>query len=512
MNIDRNLSSTQLVRLVGIVLGLGLAAFIGSAVGNQDMQKVTTILGFCALAGVILFLGKDYWMLVPFSLGARFPALPLGGRALEFPETAIAICTIVYWIHLATRKEKWPTFRAATTPFVLFMGWVVFIFCLYPVGLAFLGAGVGGARFYIKLVLAFASFFILYNRIYSERDLRWIIGLMIFGTVFSVVYGAAEFVLAGPTVDQSTGMVVEEFYTWHQLLSFPAITLAFLIFARWSPREVFGVQRPLVIAGYAFCIFIAMLSGKRMGLTAVLLAPAVSAVVHKQFIYLVLAALMVGGSMGFLVVGQGQWFNLPLTAQRSLSWLPGDWDPELDAIKGGTDEWREALRYLAAEQIKRDPIIGRGFSINMSETMASISRQELGGGMEIQVAAYALGRSWHNTWLGYAADFGIPLSIIQAALMLTMLVVSLRAYKFFGRRTAAGVFCMYVFIFTVRDVIASHTSGHTSFDAFDRWWMYGIVIALYYQAMAEKASAPTPKASKPAIAPKAAPAPAPTPA
>jgi hypothetical protein len=41
---------------------------------------------------------------------------------------------------------------------------------------------------------------------------------------------------------------------------------------------------------------------------------------------------------------------------------------------------------------------------------------------------------------------------------------------------------MYLFIYTVRDVVASHTSGHTALDAWNRWWMYGILVAVYLKA------------------------------
>jgi len=48
---------------------------------------------------------------------------------------------------------------------------------------------------------------------------------------------------------------------------------------------------------------------------------------------------------------------------------------------------------------------------------------------------------------------------------------------------------LYVLIYTIRDVLASHTSGHTSLDAWTRWWMYGILVSLYVQMLKEKAAA-----------------------
>lgn len=463
---------------------------LGAAVGNQDFQKVTLVIGAGAGIGLFLALGKNYWLLIPLSLGAKFPAVPLGGRTLEFPELAIAGCALFFVIRVATRKEKFKIFRPINLPFLIFMAWVGMVFVMNPIGLAMMGSSVGGGRFYVKLALAFASFLILSNRTYTKRDIQWVLGFLIFGAFFSMFYGIAEYALIGPAIDPATGMMVEEFYTWHQVLSLPAITLSFLIFARWSPREVFGLQRPLILAGYILCIGFVLLSGKRMGLIAVLLGPILGSFIFRQPRYILVAAALVFGGLMTVVVGQGQWLHLPLVAQRTLSWLPGEWDPELQSMAGGTDEWRAELRRVAIENIKRDPVIGRGFAINLSDTMTAIGMQQYGGGLEVQAAAYALGRSWHNTWLGYAADFGIPFSFIQAAVLFTVLFLVTKSFKRLGNTNPLGVFCAYVFLFTCRDLLASWTSGHSALDAFDRWWMYGIVVAIYLQTVQKALPAP----------------------
>lgn len=484
MNFDRNISTTQITWVVGILSGLALAVMMGSAVGSQDFQKVALVLGAGIGIATFLTLGKNYWLLIPLSLGAKFPAVPLGGRSLEFPELCIAGCALFFVMRVATRKETFHLFRSVNVPFLVFMAWVAMVFALNPIGLAMLGASVGGGRFYLKLALAFASFVVLSNRVYTQRDIRWVLVLLVFGAFFSMFYGIAEYaVLGGPQANATTGMVEEEFYTWHQVLSLPAITLSFLIFSRWSPKQIFGLQRPVLLVTYLLCIGLVLLSGKRMGLVAVLLGPFVSSVVHGQPRYILIALVLVCGGLMTVVAGQGQWMNLPLVAQRTLSWLPGDWDPELQNIAGGSDEWRAGLRRFALENIKRDPWIGRGFAVDLSETMTAIGASLYGGGTDVQVAAYALGRSWHNTWLGYAADFGIPFAFMQAAIWITVLILAGKSFKLLGNTSPLGVLSLYVFMFTCRDFVASWTSGHSALDAFDRWWMYGIVVAIYLQTL-----------------------------
>jgi hypothetical protein len=159
-------------------------------------------------------------------------------------------------------------------------------------------------------------------------------------------------------------------------------------------------------------------------------------------------------------------------------------------MRGGTDDWRAELRYWASENVRRDPLIGKGFAIDLSETVNAILAQQRGGAIDVQVAAYAIGRAWHNTWIGYAADFGIPLSIIQGILYLTIIVMSYRCFKYYGNKSYFGAFGIFLLIFTIRDLMASHTSGHSALDAWQRWWMYGILVSIYCTLPKRQKSAP----------------------
>ena len=488
MNLDRNISSTRIVWAVGLLLGLGLAIYIGSAVGSQDLEPVVLIIGASAAIATFLFLGKDYWMLIPLSLGASFPAVPLGARTIEFPELAIAGCAVFFVIRVATRKEKVKIFQSVNIPIILFMAWVAMVYVLNPIGLAMLGSQTGGGRFYLKLALAFASYLIMCSRTYTERDIKWVIGFLIFGAFFSLVYGLAEYILVGPKADPVSGLVTEEFYSWHQLLAGPALIIVYLMFSRWTPRQVFGIQRPARLVLFAFCLVMVLFSGKRMAIVSLILAPLIAAGISRQYIYIFLGMFITAAGLGVIVAGHGQWFQLPLLAQRTVSWLPGDWDPELAQMRGGSDEWRAELRNFAYENIKRDPIVGRGFAVDISETITAVGMESYASGIDIQTAAYALGRSWHNRWLGYAADFGIPLSVIQAVLYITMLVAAYRSFRRYGYNNLLGVISLYVLIFTCKDIIGSYTSGHTSDDAFERWWLYGLTAAIYTQSLAARGS------------------------
>ena len=503
MEINRNISTTQLTWIVGTLVGLVMAVVMGSAVGNADFSFVSIILGVGIGVGTFLVLGKHYWILIPFSLGATFPALPIGGRSAEFSELAIAGCSLFFLLRVASRKEKLHVFRRINIPILLFVAWVGMVFVLNPVGLAAMGSQLGGGRFYLKIALAFAAYLILSNREYSERDLRWAIGSLIFGAFFSLIYGFISYAVVGPAVNPATGMVGDEYYTWHQLLAIPPLTITFLLFSRWSPREVFSLQKAWLFLAYFLCLLLVLFSGKRMAIAAILLTPLISAFLYRQHIYILVGLVLATASMGIAVAGHGQVFELPRIAQRTLSFLPGDWDASLDEMRGGTDEWRAELRNYAWEEVKRNPVIGKGFGVDLHAAATAFDMAKGGGSMDVRTAEYAIGRAWHNIWFGYAADFGIPLSIIQAVIFCWVFVLTTRVFSIYGNKSLYGVFALYLLFYTFRDVIASHTSGQTATDAYDRWWMYGLIVALYLktstradqpESTRKQTAAPTPGA------------------
>jgi len=478
-----NYNSNSRAITVGITIfgGIIAALLLGRAVGTQNYLHIIVVCGFVFGALFFFTLGDRYWYLIPFSLASGLPAIPLGGRTVELGELSIAACTAFFLTRVAFKKDHFAIFRATHVPILLFMGWVAIVYMLNPSGLLFFGAQTGGARFYLKLILAFCAFLILASRDITEKDAKWIIRILIAGVSINMAYGLASFFLLGgaPEAASPGAIETEDFYSWQQILAVPAVTLAFLIFSRFKPSDVIGLQKPWTLLAYIVVFVIALASGKRMGVAAALLAPFVSAIVYRQRTYIWVGAIVFLVFASTIILGQGQIFTLPLTMQRSLSWLPGEWDSELSGMQGGSDEFREALRRFAVSNIKRDPIIGRGYSVDIAETGSAMNAAMQGGTIDIQSAAFALGRAWHNTWLGYAADFGIPLSVLQAVLFLTVLVVAFRAASALPYPSSLKTLTVFILISICRDIMASQTSGHSATDAFTRWWMYGMLFSIF---------------------------------
>ncbi len=473
-----------------MAVGLLVALFLGMAVGEGRRMHIAAVFAVMVGAPVLLSLGKNYWYLIPASLLSGLPAIPFGGRNINLAELCIALCFGIFITRVAFKLDKIILWRATHIPIYLFMAWVLFIFCLYPTGLAAFGAATMGGRFYLQLILAFMAFVIIASREINEKDCKWIFYSIILGAIINATYSVYSFIFIGTQDDfLSDGGGGDGFYTWHQSLAVPAVAYSFLIFAWKKPSSILQFKKPLLSLLYLTAIILALYSGKRMGLVAVLVAPILGAIIHKQFFYVWLGIFTAAILSVFIIFGHGEYFRLPLQMQRALSILPADWDREIRGLERGADPFRESLRRFAMENINRNPIIGKGFTVEYSEIIGQLmATKYVGSGADSQAAPYAIGRSWHNTWLGYAADFGIPLSVIQAIIYLTVLVVSYKAIRILPYNSLQFVLCGYIFMYVCRDLLASHTSGHSAVDAFERWWMYGVLFAIYAAATTNKQS------------------------
>jgi hypothetical protein len=468
-------------------LGFGLALFMGSWVGSGNIRLPALVIGASTGMAVLLLLGRHYWYLIPFSVLSALPAIPLGGRTVDLVEVSIAACSAIFFARLAMKRERLVLFRPTHAALLLSFAWICWIWYLNPTGFAALGSGTIGARYYINIILGFLGFLVLASQKPTEEDFRRLLWIVFAGAVINTFYGMFSFfVLGGAEAEPSAGGGGLEEYTWHQILAGPSLIGACLIFAYNKPSQVFGLQKPLLPILYFVAFAVATLSGKRMSILLILMAPLLSCVLNKEFRYALLGMILGGAMLTSLLFAQGSVITLPFTVQRSLSWLPGNWDPSLQELGRG-DQFRDQLRELAMHEIKRSPLLGRGYATSLSDVLTGYTMMEQGSGLEMErVFGAAASRNWHNRWLGYSADFGVPFAVLLAWLYLTAITVAWQLARGLGPHTYARVFAVFAFFWIAQQIITSHTSGHTAIDALRNWWIYGILFAMYAEYVIPK--------------------------
>jgi O-antigen ligase len=274
-------------------------------------------------------------------------------------------------------------------------------------------------------------------------------------------------------------------YTWHQSVAIVPLMVIQLLFARFRSRELFSFDRLGWLLVLLVCCALAVISGKRTAVATVPLAFISAALIRREYSFVFLWGGVVAAALAFVITLHGTIFSLPLLAQRALCWLPGRWDPSLSHMEGGKDEFRERLRELAVEKIRDDPWLGRGYAVDrrlMSLIEATPNQSEK------LILQMAQGSSWHNTWLGYAADFGIPASALQAFIYGFIIWLGIKTCQRLPLQSMRFTLVFYVVLYTIRDVAISHHDGHSSIGPYQRWWMYAVVIAIALHARAQAAA------------------------
>ena len=469
------------------------AIVLGRAVAFGEFEKVAAIIAAVFGGTLVLALGRRYWYAIPVTLALQLPTFQLGARNIDLGELSILACSLIFITRLAFKRERLAIITPLNGIFLCYVGWVTLVYCLHPIGLAGFGSEMGGARFYFQVYLALAALIIISSQDITEADIKWVFWLIVLGTFLSLGRTLIEYFVLGRQMGVAGVQIeTEGYYTWHQELAGPATTIVLVLFSYWAPSKIFSLSHPWRWLLYVLCIPVVLLSGKRGAVIPLFGFPVISAILRREYRFIAVFGIVVAVALSTLLIGQGNYFDLPLTAQRALSWLPGDWDPGLRHLKGGTDEFRAALREIAWEKIQANPWISDGFSVDIQRTTQEFAMTQMMGTPDVrdQVMIYAMGKAWHNTWLGYAADFGIPLSVIQAFVFLVGIVTSYRVFRATKENTWFHMLAAYALMFFLRDVAFSHTSGHSALDAFGRWWLYGMVFALARQFLHDKKRMP----------------------
>lgn len=473
--------SPRLPLILATLVGLVLTFFIGAAIGQSEFIEVY-LLFFCLGAGLaVLALRSKYWMLIPIAFSLSLPAIPFFRRAFELPEVAIMLCAVLFACRYALNPRGVSLFRLPHVGVMLYSAWAGVIFFLHPVGLSGMGSSLGGARFYFKIALALVSFVILANQRITERDAKWIIRLLIIGSIFSMVLNIAKYKLFGalsPYPDLAEG-----YYTWHQEMALPAVWIVIWLMSRYKTKEV--LSRPWLLLVLFICIAVAALSGKRAGFATVLLTPLIAAMLRKEYLYVGIGAVLAAILIGFLTLGQGDLFRLPLRVQRVLSYFPGKWDWQVASeFAAGIDPFRTEMRRLAWINIYRHPFVGEGYGVARREIATAAQLY----GLEAVTQNLATGSSWHNTWLGIWADFGLPAVLFWAIFWIQVVVVGIWVYRRTVHASPYRTLSLMLLVSFLIGIIRSWTSGHSAELAFSTWWMFGALLAMKYILKGEEAA------------------------
>lgn len=379
----RNISVNQVTVWVALVLGLLSAVAIGSAVGGSDIRMVGAVLGIGALSVVFVQLKTNIWVLLPVSwlLTGRLGFLPL-------PLTVRDMCFLVvigfFVLFFATRAVPWKR-KLGALDYLIYINlfYLISVYVRNPVGTFAFRSELVGGRPYFEIALAFGAFAIL-SRVNLTPYIAKIFPLFFLipaaavsaleitarlipnlAYPISLVYRGVSVMSVGAVIQEETKVGETRITSLKEVGQIGVLALA----AKYRPLTLVSPLFPLRAFMLVACLFAIFTAGFR---SVVLIAS----------VYLFLSTILrrsvqdvwTGMSLGvlgliLLISLQGSTLQLPLTMQRALSWLPGDWDNEAVEDAEGSSQWRFEMWEWAwnDERIMRDKVWGQGFGFTLDE-------------------------------------------------------------------------------------------------------------------------------------------------
>jgi hypothetical protein len=363
-------------RWIVLTIGIVVAIVISFWIANWQLLPLGILTGVVLTVAVAVGLQRNAWLLILvgwYIVGSIY-VLPV---PTSIHDISIILATFGYIAYrvLIGSNARHPWGRLETLV-AINCAYVAFTFALHPAGVRALGAETMGAKPYVNILLAFCAYWVIVHLPKSYQSVTkvplWMMAGMVFVTMINlVVYifpSTTRFILPFlGDIDTSglftpvaaSGQSIRRFY---QLGSFGLLLVEVLV-AYYPPQTLFN---PLRGRCYLFLIAIAGIfaGGFRSGLLFAMVAVVLASIFQRSWRQLVEVGIVGTLFVAALMFGQGRFFQLPLTAQRSLSFLPGQWDE--DAKKEGnesTESRFEWWRTILSEGAIKNWWTGDGFGV-----------------------------------------------------------------------------------------------------------------------------------------------------
>jgi len=457
---DNSMQDSRVTSAIVVAGGIVCALLVGTWIAEGSLLPFA-VFGAAAVATIVLMLQQRIWILIPifWYLTGRLGFLPLPFSARDM---AVLTAFSVFVIFLALRFIRADA-KMELLDWIVFLniGYLITVFVRNPVGLSAVGSAMVGGRPYFDSFIGFLAFVVL-TRTALRPKLAKILPLFscagqvgvslsgalahyipstapLVGRVYSGI-DTSEYITQGAGLEdsdlnrvtnllggaQAGILTLVSYFPALSLLS-PVRLLRFLCFlAVCSGFALAGFRNGISLMGFAFVMSTYFRAGFK-----------------KAFLVTVMACLAIFG----LVAVHNAGLRLPLTAQRALSFLPGDWDRVAKGDAEGSSEWRFYMWevVLSTNTYIHNKLFGDGFGFSSEELQ--IMEQAGSGGPGF------IGASGQESLLITGAFHSGPLSAIRyvgvvgLVFYLTLLVAAaIYAWKLIRRTQGTDYFPLALFV------------------------------------------------------------------
>jgi len=120
--------------------------------------------------------------------------------------------------------------------------------------------------------------------------------------------------------------------------------------------------------------------------------------------------------------------TLPTTVQRTMSFIPGDWDVDVKRSAENSNGFREDIsRVYIHEYLRKSPLLGNGFTFDPKETEAYEALTHTGSASDhsyYESKAFIVSKNFHVGWISLYDAVGLIGGIAFVALSLNLIGMS----------------------------------------------------------------------------------------
>jgi hypothetical protein len=388
----------SLVPFFVILSALSLAIIAGSAAGSGQSSTVIGVIGLILVATFFLRVREQIWILIPstWMLGGKVSLLPL-------PASLAQLCILfAFGTFLVLKAFKVirlkPSIGIVEVWLLIVLGYLITVFVRNPVGVEALGSDRVGGKPYFDVVVATLACWVLSRSVASPAEAMWVPLLGVAGNAFvawinSVAYRFPG--LVGPISRLYGGIAAAENPDAYvptdgsgRMSHFQGVGGALFTFccARWATGSLlnpFFLGRTFV---FLLSIWLVLMSGFRSALMGCFLIYLATTYFRRGIVDVVRVVIIFGTVLTLLIVMQGRVINLPFAAQRTLSFLPGQWDYAAKSQAEGSTEWRVEMwkAMLTGNKYIENKWLGDGFGFTRYQLQIMAANARTGNNADQQ--------------------------------------------------------------------------------------------------------------------------------
>lgn len=400
------------------------------------MRIVAGAIAAIPAAVICVKLKTNIWVLIPIGwyLSGRLPWLPL-----PFTVRDLCFVTVIFFFTLffATRTLPWKR-KLSTLDYLIYinLAYLATVYARNPVGFLAIQSNMVGGRPYLEIFLAFGAYAILSRVTPTDRIAKmfpWFylipVGFVAvldvvartlpqFAYPLATIYSGVGSLFTTPGLEQVAEVGQDRITGLKDAGYLGVLSLC----SRCNPITLISPLYPIRALLFLSSLAAIFLSGFRATLLAAMVFFLLATLLRGRLLDVWVAAA--AGILGItlLISLQGSVLLLPLTMQRALSWLPGDWNQEALADAEDSSRWRFEMVEWAwnDERIVRNKIWGQGigFSIDDMNLIASSLMAGQGG-------ANLLGGSDRENFMITGAFHNGPVSAIKCVGVVGLFLYSL---------------------------------------------------------------------------------------